>query len=44
VIAWMTIYTLKISTLNKNKHRVLRFCFSAGILAAVSAIIAFHKV
>lgn len=44
VIAWMTIYTLKISTLNRNKHRVLRFCSSAGILAVVSAIIAFHKV
>lgn len=44
VIAWMTIYTLKISTLDKNKHRVLRFCTSAGILAAISAIVAFHKV
>lgn len=44
VIAWMTIYTLKLSTLDKNKHRVLRFCTSAGILAAISAIVAFHKV
>lgn len=44
VIAWMAIYTLKISTLDKNKHRALRFCTSAGILAAISAIIAFHKV
>lgn len=44
VIAWMTIYSLKISTLDKNKHRVLRFCTSAGILAVISAIVAFHKV
>lgn len=44
VIAWMTIYSLKISTLDRNKHRVLRFCTSAGILAMISAIVAFDKV
>lgn len=44
VIAWMAIYTLKISTLNKNKHRVTLFCLSVGILAAISAIFALSKV
>lgn len=44
VIAWMAIYTIKISPLTKSKHPVLRFFTSTGIVAAICAISAFHKV
>lgn len=44
VIAWMAIYALKVSTIDTNKHRTLRFVGALGIVAIISAIFAFSKV
>lgn len=44
VIAWMAIYTLKISTIDKSRHRIARFTSIVGIVAVISAICAFTKV
>ena len=44
VVTWMTLYGLKISKLDKGRHRVARYGIMVSLVALLAAIFAFSKV